>query len=193
VFADVGCGVRSPAVIATLLAVAASGSDVWRVPVDAGRAAEPVLAERFNERDARVSPNGLWIAYVSDEQGRPEVFVRHLSGAPFRTSISAGGGSQPVWSRDGTQLYFVDPDGRLQAVPVSRAGDGRPRFGAAVALPVPPIGSGHWGTQYDVTRNGRLYFIDRSQDRPPAAITVVLGWRALLDSRAAVRERAVLR
>jgi serine/threonine-protein kinase len=158
----------------------ASGSDVWKVPAGAHGDAEPILAEPFDERDARLSPDGRWIAFVSNEQRRAEVFVRSLSGPPFRTSISGEGGDQPVWSRDGEQLYFVDPHGRLQVVAVSLGGDGRPRFGAPAAAPVPPIGSGHWGTQYDVTADGRVYFIDRETERPPNAITVVLGWRALI-------------
>jgi hypothetical protein len=50
-----------------------------------------------------------------------------------------------------------------------------------VELPVPSIGSGHWGTQYDVSQDGRvLYFIDRTAEAPPDEVTVVIGWRALL-------------
>jgi eukaryotic-like serine/threonine-protein kinase len=160
-----------------------AGGDVWRVPVRSNSAAEPLFAQpSFNERDARVSPDGRSIAYVSDEQGKPEVFVRNLSGPAARVIISADGGDQPVWRRDGTELYFVDAVGRLHSVEVRATENGQPTYGAPVELPVPSIGSGHWGTQYDVSEDGRvLYFIDRTAEPPPDEVTVVIGWRALLE------------
>jgi Tol biopolymer transport system component len=159
------------------------GTDVWTMPVEAtGEAdvARPVFAERFNERDARISPDGEWIAYVSDESGREEISVRRISGGE-RTVLSPGGGHQPVWRRDGAELFYVDPQGALSAVAVRRSADGRLVPGVPVKLGVPPIGVGHWGTQYDVTRDGsRVYFIDRQQPEPATRIEVILGWTALL-------------
>jgi len=96
--------------------------------------------------------------------------------------ISSAGGTQPVWRRDGSELFFVDPAGRLSAVPVRRAASGDITFGVPVVLSgVPPIGAGHWNTQYDVSADGsRVYFMDREEPRRPAVINVILGWRALL-------------
>ena len=161
----------------------AQGTDVWTMPVEAtGEAdvARPVFAERFNERDARISPDGEWIAYVSDESGREEVSVRRISGGE-RTVLSPGGGHQPVWRRDGAELFYVDPQGALRAVAVRRGSGGTLVPGVPVQLGVPPIGVGHWGTQYDVTRDGsRVYFLDRQQPEPATRIEVILGWTALL-------------
>jgi Tol biopolymer transport system component len=159
------------------------GTDVWTMPVEAtGQDAvvRPVFAERFNERDARISPDGEWIAYVSDESGREEVSVRRVSGGE-RTVLSPGGGHQPVWRRDGAELFYVDPQGALRAVAVRRGSGGTLVPGVPVQLGVPPIGVGHWGTQYDVTRDGsRVYFLDRQQPAPATRIDVILGWAALL-------------
>ena len=95
--------------------------------------------------------------------------------------ISGGGGDQPVWRRDGRELFFVDPQGRLRSVAVSRGEDANLTFGVPVELKVPPIGSGHWGTQYDVSPDGRrVYFLDRTREPAPREIAVVLGWRAML-------------
>jgi hypothetical protein len=96
--------------------------------------------------------------------------------------ISGGGGTQPVWRRDGAELFFVDPAGRLSAVPVRRGTAGDMTFGTPVVLSgVPAIGAGHWSTQYDVSADGsRVYFFDREEPRRPASINVVLGWRRLL-------------
>ena len=139
-----------------------------------------MLAESFVERDARFSPDGRLIAYVSEETGPPEVSIRTIDGRPARDVISVGGGDQPVWARNGQELYFVDPQGALRSVSVARGSDGRPVSGKPVLLGVPPIGFGHSSTQYDVSREGRIYFFDRRREPPPSQIGVLSGWRAFL-------------
>jgi dipeptidyl aminopeptidase/acylaminoacyl peptidase len=154
--------------------------DIWKIPID-GAAAQPILAEPFVERDARISPNGRSIAYVSEESGRPEVSVRSLAGAPERIVASPDGGAQPVWRRDGSELFFVDMEGRLRSLSVRWSAD-RPSLGLPVPLDVPPVGFGHWGTQYDVVPDGSgIYMLRRNEAPPPTEIHVVLGWRALLE------------
>jgi hypothetical protein len=157
------------------------GRDIWTAALDPGGSTQPLLAESYSERDGRVSPDGRWISYVSDESGRPEVSVRNISGRPTRIVISDDGGDQPVWRRDGAELFFVDPQGRLRSVSVHRTAEGLPAFGLPVELPVPPIGFGHWGPQYDVSPDGRrIHFMRRNEDQAPHEITVVIGWRSLL-------------
>jgi serine/threonine protein kinase len=158
------------------------GGDVWIAPTAEGAAVQPLLAGAFVERDARLSHDGRWIAYVSDETGRPQVSVRSVVGAPQRIVLSSEGGDQPVWRRDGAELFFVDPEGQLRSVSVRWSRDGRPNFGLPMKLNVPPIGRGHWGTPYDVSADGsRVYLLRRNDDPPPRAIHVVIGWRALLE------------
>jgi eukaryotic-like serine/threonine-protein kinase len=155
--------------------------DIWRVSLDAGGHATAILAGPFPEYDARLSSDGRWLAYVSEDGGRPDVFIRAMTGQPRRLVVSSNGGSQPVWRRDGREILYVDREGRLQARAVDDRPDGGLRLGATVALDVPRIGAGHWGTQYDVSRDGQLvYFIDRTLPAGPNGIEVVIGWRALL-------------
>jgi dipeptidyl aminopeptidase/acylaminoacyl peptidase len=157
------------------------GGDVWAVSTDPKGSAQPLLAEAFTERDARLSPDGRWIAYVSEESGRPDVSVRRLSGPALRIVISGSGGEQPVWRRDGRELFFVDPQGRLRAVAVSPGAGANLTFGVPVELKVPLIPILPQGTQYDVSPDGRrVYFLDRTREPAPREIAVVLGWRALL-------------
>ena len=161
------------------------GGDIWSVTTDKSHAAKPLLAEPYSEHDGRVSPDGGWLAYVSDESGRPEVSVRSLVGPARRIVLSPDGGNQPVWRKAGSELFFVDPEGRLRAVPMTQSNTTTrdPTFGLPVVLPIPPIGFGHWGTQYDVSADGRrIYFMQRNRDAPPSSITVVLGWRSLLNA-----------
>jgi eukaryotic-like serine/threonine-protein kinase len=155
--------------------------DVWLLPTDGNGSARPLLVQPFPEHDARFSPDGRLVAYVSGETGRPEVSVQTIDGPRRREVISVAGGNQPVWSRDGRELFFVDPQGLLRSAPVSMSPDGRPAFGTPVLLDVPPIGSGHWGTQYDVSGDGqRIYFLDRRLEPPPSEFGVVVGWRGML-------------
>lgn len=158
----------------------AKGGDVWAIPASGSGAPRPLLNAPFTERDARISPDRRWIAYVSEESGRPEVSVRNLAGPATRKVISAAGGDQPVWARDGSELFFVNPQGRLQSVRVLRKRDAT-TFGLPVELKIPPIGFGHWGTQYDVSPDGRrIYFLSQNKMDAPREFNVVIGWRSLL-------------
>ena len=164
-----------------MAASAAQTRDVWSVSLETGGSAEAILSGPFPEYDGRISPNGQWLAYVSEEAGRPEVSVRAISGPAMRLVVTSGGGSQPVWGRDGHELLYIDREGQLRARQVERQSHTGLAFGAAAALSVPLIGSGHWGTQYDVSPDAQyLYFIDRAPAARPSDIGVVIGWRAFL-------------
>jgi dipeptidyl aminopeptidase/acylaminoacyl peptidase len=159
-----------------------NGWDIWTVSLDEGGRAQSLLAETFSERDARFSPNGQWIVYASGDSGRSEVSVRSLSVPSTRIVLSSNGGDQPVWRRDGAEVLFVEPDGHLQSVHVQWTREGTPTFGLPTQLKVPPVGFGHWSTQYDVSADGaRLYGLRRNEDPAPREIQVVIGWRALLN------------
>jgi dipeptidyl aminopeptidase/acylaminoacyl peptidase len=160
----------------------AQRADIWLVPTEPGSTAQPLLTEVFTERDARMSRDGRWIAYVSEESGRPEVSVRSISGPQKRMPISSDGGDHPVWRSDGSELFFVDLAGHLRSVPVKWSGDGIPTLGLPAMLNVPPIGGGHWGTPYDVSPDGsQIYFLRRNPNAPSREIDVIIGWRALLE------------
>ena len=161
----------------------ARGRDVWTVSIDQTGESRPLLDAPFAERDARISPNGKWVGYVSEESGHAEVSVRALGGEPKRFVVSVDGGDQPVWRRDGAELFFVSPEGYLHSVPVAWSRGGVPSFGTPLRLDVPRVGFGHWGTQYDVSPDGTsIYLLRENDDQPPREIHVVLGWRALLAS-----------
>ena len=161
--------------------VFAVAKDIWVVSSTPGGSAAALLAGPYRERDARLSPDGQWIAYVSEETGRPEVSVQTMAGPPRRIAVSSGGASQPVWRRDGHELFYVDPAGHLRGRSVRTDGAGGLVLGPATTINIPFISPGHWGTNYDVSPDGhRIYFLDLRVEPGPHDVNLVLGWRAML-------------
>ena len=153
--------------------------DLWSVPVSGG-AARPVLQTSFNEAQARISPDGRWIAYASDEAGTQDVYVRRYPSLGDPRMISSGGGGQPQWRADQRELFYLSHDRSLMAVTVA-AGADRLSFGEARRLFRTAIGDGPSGAResYAVMADGRSFLIDARRDDdmvPP--ITVMLNWAA---------------
>jgi hypothetical protein len=94
-----------------------TGWDIQAIPVDGG---DPlvVLATRANEETARISPDGKWMAYMSDESGRDEVYVVPFPDAGRKWQVSSDGGEQPVWSADGSEIFFRSPAGVIQSTEI---------------------------------------------------------------------------
>jgi serine/threonine-protein kinase len=88
---------------------------IWAQGTDSGAAPRQVLATTFENGAAAVSPNGRWMAYVSDESGRGEVYVRPYPGPGGRWQISLGGGSEPLWSSKGDELFYRNDDDVMAA------------------------------------------------------------------------------
>jgi len=97
---------------------------VWALPVDgADRKPFPVAQTAAEETNGRFSPDGKWVAYVSDETGRAEVFVRPFPGPGPAVRISTGGGQLPFWRHDDKELYYT-AEGQLMAVEVGASARG---------------------------------------------------------------------
>jgi hypothetical protein len=152
-------------------------NDVWVMPMGEGnREPEPFLTSDYSEFCPKFSVDGRWIAYQSDESGRSEVYIKQFlpgsRGKGSKKQISSDGGLQPVWSRDGRELYFRDLDGvRLMAVTIRT----EPRIEVGEPdTPPPPW----WGsTAYDVAPDGRFLMISESESRRASMkLMVVLNW-----------------
>lgn len=154
--------------------------DIWSVPMNQEEPPRPLVEGPSIELDARVSPDGRWISYVSDESGRLEVYARSLTDSPRRALISRGG-AQPVWGRDGRELFYVSLANELHRVSVRYDAIGHPRVGMAVKLPLPPFGVRHIGITYDISPGGRRIYFPHPGDPPkPREIGFVLDWSARL-------------
>ncbi len=157
-------------------------NDIWILPMDGDRKPIPFLRTSFEESDARMSPDGRSIAYVSGESGRSEVYVASFPSGAGRRRVSVEGGSQPRWRRDGRELFFLAADARIMAVAV-RAGE-PVDLGAPVPLFRSPTTASNrselaiWN-DYDVSPDGQRFLIRVdliSRDTMP--LTVALGWAA---------------
>ena len=102
------------------VSLGATGSDIWALPLVGERKAIPIARAQHNEVQGYVSPDSRWLAYASDESGRYEIYVQSFpdAGTGGKTTISSGGGTQPRWSRNGRELFYLRSDGTLMAVAV---------------------------------------------------------------------------
>ena len=136
----------------------------------------PYLQSPFNEESAVFSPDGRWVAYVSDESGRQEVYVQAFPLSNDKHQISTGGGTDPAWRRDGTELFYLAADRRLMAAPVRSSARG---FEPGIAKALFPIPGNAVRRTYQPSGDGGKFLIARPMDETNAVpITVVLNWRA---------------
>ena len=153
----------------------AADLDIWRLPV----AGEPVkfLATAFNERAPRLSPNGNWLAYISDQAGEDRIQVTAFPDGGQVFTVSTGPGTEPVWSRDATELFYRNGD-QLWVVEVETGG-GFTAERPTVLFEDPYMTStGAAETpNYDVSLDGEQFLMVRSGAAAEApAFTVVLNW-----------------
>jgi serine/threonine-protein kinase len=133
--------------------------DIIVQPVD-GSTAREYAATSADETAARVSPDGRWVAYTSDESGRLEVYIDSYPRPRRRISISANGGAHPVWRGDGQELYYWN-DGRLLAVRLDAKPGETPVVGASTVLFRASYYIGP-NTMYDVSPDGQRFVIVQS-------------------------------
>ncbi len=158
-------------------------TDLWVLPLQGDLKPIPFLRTEFNERSGQFSPDGHWIAYISDESGSDEIYVREFSPGSARGSgdaaskwlISKGGGTDPSWRGDGKELFYVASGGKLMSVDISA----KPAFEAGVPKPLFQLPPGFIGG--DVTADGRRFLIGVPVAQTAAVpFTVVLNWQTAL-------------
>ena len=159
--------------------------DLIVVSLDGSHATETLLSTEFDEQNAALSPDGVWLAYQSNASGRAEVYVRPFPDSEGgRWQISAAGGRYPVWSRDGHELFY-QADTQLMTVPV------RTEAGFGGGVPEPLFEANYFfgapSRNYDVAPDGRFLMIKTvgqgDNDAPPSEIHVVLNWHEELKER----------
>jgi Tol biopolymer transport system component len=155
-------------------------TDLWVVPVSSPDKPVQLVATPADERDGQFSPDGKWIAYESNESGRPQIYVQPFPGPGRKVPISTGGGSQVRWRRDGKELFYIAPDDSLMAVAFDPTGQSdvgvpTPLFRTSIA-PIRTISR----QQYVVSSDGQRFLIVTS-DAPLAVtpVTLLLNWKGV--------------
>ncbi|HEV3142025.1 MAG TPA: protein kinase [Vicinamibacterales bacterium] len=148
--------------------------DLWLLPMDGDRKPQPIARSRFNESLAQISPDGRWIAYQSNESGRPEVYVQDFPKPSRRVQISTDRGERPHWRSDGKELLYQSGSA-VTAVGIAVDG-GALKPGVPRALFQLDTIRGTW----DMTADGRRFLMVVPVDRTPQAnvpLTIVTNWR----------------
>jgi Tol biopolymer transport system component len=155
--------------------------DLWIMPAS-GSGEPSVLAQSpFNEYQGQFSPDAKWLAYTSDETGRPEIYIRNLQGPDRPLRVSTDGGFQPRWKRDGTELYYLSFEGRLKAARITLDRGGKMDAAEPLALfDLASPGPGATDYRYDASADGRFLVIAPADDPAGQYLTVTVNWRASL-------------
>jgi predicted Ser/Thr protein kinase len=149
---------------------------------------------RLEEGQPQLSPDGRWMAYVSDVTGSPQVYVRPFPTGTSHVLVSPGGGFEPKWRADGRELFYLAPDRTLMAVDIQAAGPGAQASALVISVPRPLfrtnlmgayLGSPFLNTrvrnEYEVSADGQRFLLNEPVDGPSAyAVRILVNWIALL-------------
>jgi serine/threonine-protein kinase len=165
-----------------------NGQDVMTLGVGGEAKPVPLLKTPFNELTADLSPDGRWLVYASNESGRTEIYARPFPDVQTtRVQISTAGGSRPLWSRDGREVFFMGPDGSMMAVPIRSITPFR--AGNPLQLFKGPYFAALNGRTYDVTADGQRFLAIKEAAAQASAgqqLLVVENWFEELKRRVPV-------
>jgi Tol biopolymer transport system component len=165
-----------------------TAADLWAVPLTGDRKAFAVIQAALDQPGGEFSPDGRWVVYESNESGQFEVYVQPFPAAGGKWQISTAGGRQARWRRDGKELFYVAPDGRLMAVPLAARADGKtldagvpaPLFRTRLATGANVVAG---RPEYAVAPDGRFLMNTVVEDTAASPITVIVNWAATLEAR----------
>jgi len=145
-----------------------------------GRKPEALLNSPFSELHAQFSPDGRWLTFTSNENGREDVYVQSFPDPATRRIVSSTGGAYPRWGPGGKTLFYRAPDGSLISIPVRLGGSSVDLDPASVVMRLVAAGGVH-PYPYDVAADGRILALTPAsgnvQDR---TLTVLMNWQAAL-------------
>jgi len=160
--------------------------DIFALPLEGDKTPMPLTKTRFEEGNARFSPDGKWIAYQSNETGRFEIWAQPFPSSGERVQISTTGGAQAQWGPQGKELFYIGIDEGLMAVPLRVSSDNKtlePGPARALFLTRIPGGAvlgGGLRQQYVVSPDGQRFLMRTVVDDAPTPITLILNWTAAL-------------
>ena len=154
-------------------------TDLWYLPLGADRTPHAFVQTAFQERDGQFSPDGKWVAYQSNDAGHVEIYLQPFPGPGDRIQVSAGGGQQVRWARNGSELFYIAADQRLTSIRVTFGANGKLVLGTPVPLFRTEVDSSFLPRQqYVVSPDGQRFLINAATDAiDPPSITLMLNWK----------------
>jgi serine/threonine protein kinase len=160
---------------------AGAAYDTWLLDMSGEKKATPLVESPFDKVTARISPDGRWIAYATNDTGMYQIVVQSFPDPNGgRWQITAQGGFEPKWRHDGRELYYLAFDGKLMAVPIKT--DKTFEAGTAAPLFETPLQVGRSlssrDRRYDVSSDGRFLIVTPMNTAGPQPIVAVVNWMA---------------
>jgi len=160
-------------------------TELWIVPTSGDRKPFAFLSGSFNVGQGQFSPDGRWMAYGSDESGRPEVYVTPFPAGGTKWQISSAGGTSPRWRRDGKEIFYLSADSKLTSVEVNGSTS---VFQAAAPHTLFPVllktGASRLDLNptneqisYDAAPDGRWFVLNSPPVGSPPPITLITNWK----------------
>ena len=151
---------------------------IWVLPFGGDRKPYTFVESQSNSHTGKFSPDGRWVAYVSNDSGEDQVYVAPFPGPGARVQVSSGGGFQPRWRGDGQELFYLSAELKMMAAQLTET-PGDVRIGSVRTLfTVSPLG-GVPGYLYDVTADGQKFIISQDFEHATTVpLTLVTNWSA---------------
>jgi dipeptidyl aminopeptidase/acylaminoacyl peptidase len=150
-----------------------TGQDIWTLPMTGERKAVPYLRTTAGERGGRISPDGRWLAYFSNETGQDEVYAQSYPTPGHKVRVSPAGGQWPQWADGGRSLRYYNSGARV-TIPMTEGEELTPGTPHQVPLNLAGI------TGAASLPDGNLHLVSVATDRRPPDILLILDWTALL-------------
>jgi eukaryotic-like serine/threonine-protein kinase len=151
--------------------VPASGEDVMQVELTGNHTVTPLVQSPFAERNGIVSPDGRWLAYEANDSGQVEIYVRpypHITSGHWQ--VSTGGGTRPLWSRTGQELFYVSPAGAIMRVEVGSGATWATTTPSTIVKEGYTTALGAFlGRTYDISRDGQRFLVVKTASDPNVA------------------------
>jgi eukaryotic-like serine/threonine-protein kinase len=166
------------------------GVDTWLMDLSGEPKVSPYIESPFDKAQARISPDGRWLAYTTNDSGMYQIMVQSFPDPTRgRWQITAQGGIEPKWRRDGRELYYLAFDGKLMAVPIKETKPGQP-FEAGTPtttlFQTPLTVSRNQiprDRRYDVAPDGRFLIATPVTAGGPEPVTAVVNWTAAIEKK----------
>lgn len=151
-----------------------TGPDIWLLPLTPDGKPSPYIRTNYIETAARFSPDGKWVAYVSNESGAMEVYVESFPVPGQEVRISTAGGMDPGWRKDGRELYFIGADGHLMATDVTTS----PSFHASVPKALFRIAAtgDNVRRSYWASPDGQRFLALQEPSGSVAQVNIIVNW-----------------